>query len=221
LKLRGLYAITPDAIDTESLCRQVEQALAGGVVALQYRNKLLAKDKRLAQAHRLAALAHGYGVPFIVNDDVEIALCREALRRDLPTLAICRGHQLLNVATGGTLFQDIASQVEAAVVHDPDQERWERCHDVDLLPGTRLRDILGRERVAVNSFHHQAVKSLGRHLRDVGWAPDQVVEAVEHEDRRRFVIAVQWHPEDLVGHDAAARALFAAVVDAARARGRS
>jgi thiamine-phosphate pyrophosphorylase len=74
LKLRGLYAITPDATDTESLCRQVEQALAGGVVALQYRNKLLARDRRLAQAHRLAALAQGYGVPFIVNDDVEIAL---------------------------------------------------------------------------------------------------------------------------------------------------
>jgi len=74
LKLRGLYAITPDVADTESLERKVEQALAGGVVALQYRNKLLAKDKRLAQAHRLAALAQGYGVPFIVNDDVEIAL---------------------------------------------------------------------------------------------------------------------------------------------------
>jgi thiamine-phosphate pyrophosphorylase len=74
LKLRGLYAITPDAADTESLCRRAEQALSGGVVALQYRNKLLAKDKRLAQAHRLAALAQGYGVPFIVNDDIEIAL---------------------------------------------------------------------------------------------------------------------------------------------------
>jgi len=74
LKLRGLYAVTPDAADTELLCRKVEQALAGGIVALQYRNKLLAKDKRLAQAHRLAALAQGYGVPFIVNDDIEIAL---------------------------------------------------------------------------------------------------------------------------------------------------
>ena len=74
MKLRGLYAITPDVADTELLCRKAEQALAGGVVALQYRNKLLAKDRRLAQAHRLAALAHGYGVPFIVNDDLEIAL---------------------------------------------------------------------------------------------------------------------------------------------------
>jgi thiamine-phosphate pyrophosphorylase len=74
LKLRGLYAITPDVADIELLSRKVEQALVGGAVALQYRNKLLARDKRLAQAHRLAALAHGYGVPFIVNDDIEIAL---------------------------------------------------------------------------------------------------------------------------------------------------
>lgn len=72
--LRGLYAITPDTADTEALARKVEQALAGGIVALQYRNKLLARDRRLAQARELAALAQGYGVPFIVNDDLEIAL---------------------------------------------------------------------------------------------------------------------------------------------------
>ncbi|MGQ0547536.1 MAG: thiamine phosphate synthase [Betaproteobacteria bacterium] len=74
MRLRGLYAITPDATDIEPLARKVEQALAGGAAALQYRNKLLSKDKRLEQAQRLAALARGYGVPFIVNDEVEIAL---------------------------------------------------------------------------------------------------------------------------------------------------
>jgi len=73
LKLRGLYAITPDVADTEALARKVEQALGAGIAALQYRNKLLAKEKRLAQARQLAELAQGYGVPFIVNDDVEIA----------------------------------------------------------------------------------------------------------------------------------------------------
>ena len=73
MKLRGLYAITPDAADTEALARKVEQALGAGIAALQYRNKLLAKEKRLAQARQLAELAQGYGVPFIVNDDVEIA----------------------------------------------------------------------------------------------------------------------------------------------------
>jgi thiamine-phosphate pyrophosphorylase len=74
LKLRGLYAITPDTADTDALARKVEQALAGGAAALQYRNKVLSREKRLAQAQQLAALAQGYGVPFIVNDDVEIAL---------------------------------------------------------------------------------------------------------------------------------------------------
>lgn len=74
MKLRGLYAITPDAADTDALARKVEQALAGGAAALQYRNKVLSREKRLAQAQRLAALAQGYGVPFIINDDVEIAL---------------------------------------------------------------------------------------------------------------------------------------------------
>jgi thiamine-phosphate pyrophosphorylase len=72
--LRGLYAITPDEGDTEALARKAEQALASGIAALQYRNKILARDRRLAQARRLAGLAQGYGVPFIVNDDVEIAL---------------------------------------------------------------------------------------------------------------------------------------------------
>ena len=87
--------------------------------------------------------------------------------------------------------------------------------------GTRLGAILGTSELRVNSFHHQAVHRLGRDLRDIGWAPDNVIEALEHADRRRFVVAVQWHPEELVGHDAAARALFTAVVDAARARGRT
>jgi putative glutamine amidotransferase len=153
---------------------------------------------------------------FPERDAFELALCREALRRDLPTLAICRGHQLLNVATGGTLFQDIASQVEAAVVHDPDQERWERCHDVVLLPGTRLRDILGRERVAVNSFHHQAVKEMGHGLvLSARGCDDGVIEGMEMPDRR-FMIGVQWHPESFWDQRQGFQPLFRALVNAAR-----
>jgi len=153
---------------------------------------------------------------FPERDAFELALCREALRRDMPTLAICRGHQLLNVASGGTLFQDIASQVEAAVVHDPDQERWERCHDVVLLPGTRLRDILGQERVAVNSFHHQAVKELGRGLvLSARGCDDGVIEGMEMPDRR-FMIGVQWHPESFWDRPQGFQPLFQALVNAAR-----
>jgi putative glutamine amidotransferase len=156
------------------------------------------------------------------RDGLELDLVDRALRDDVPLFGICRGLQVLNVALGGTLHQHVPDSVGETVQHSQAEKRHVATHPVKLLTeGTRLGEILGSPELAVNSFHHQAVKSLGRHLRDVGWAPDQVVEAVEHEDRRRFVIAVQWHPEDLVGHDAAARALFAAVVDAARARGRS
>jgi putative glutamine amidotransferase len=156
------------------------------------------------------------GPVFPERDAFEVALCREALRRDMPILAICRGHQLLNVATGGTLFQDIASQVEAAAMHDPDQERWERCHDVEVLAGTRMREILGQERVAVNSFHHQAVKELGRGLvLAARGCDDGVIEGMEMPDRK-FVLGVQWHPESFWDRPQGFQPLFQALVNAAR-----
>ena len=153
---------------------------------------------------------------FPERDAFEIGLVREAIARDMPTLAICRGHQLLNVATGGTLVQDIPSQVEAATDHDPDAERWECCHDVDVLPGTRLRAILGRERVPVNSFHHQAVKGLGRGLvLSAQASEDGVVEGMEMPDRR-FVIGVQWHPESFWDRTPGFQPLFESLLRAAR-----
>ena len=151
------------------------------------------------------------------RDDFELALVREALDRDLPILAICRGHQVLNVATGGTLIQDIPFQIAGAVDHDPERERGTATHEVAVGPGTKLRAILGRERVAVNSFHHQAVKETGRSLvvsaRSV---PDGVVEGIEAPDRR-FVIGVQWHPEDFWNQPESFQPLFGAFVQAAEA----
>jgi putative glutamine amidotransferase len=150
------------------------------------------------------------------RDAFELALAREAVARDLPTLAICRGHQLLNVATGGTLVQDIPSQVPAATDHDPDTERWECCHDVDVLPGTRLRAILGRDRVSVNSFHHQAVRRLGDgFVLSAQGAEDGVIEAMEMPDRR-FMLGVQWHPESFWDRPAGFQPLFEALLQAAR-----
>jgi putative glutamine amidotransferase len=156
------------------------------------------------------------------RDALELDLVDRALRDDVPLFGICRGLQVLNVALGGTLHQHIPDAVGETVQHSQTEKRHVATHPVKLLTeGTRLGEILGSPELAVNSFHHQALRTLGRGLREVAWAPDQVIEAVEHEERRRFVVAVQWHPEDLVGHDAAARALFTAVVGAARARGRS
>ena len=156
------------------------------------------------------------------RDGLELELVDRALRDDVPLFGICRGVQVLNVALGGTLHQHVPDVAGTAVNHSQSEKRHVATHPVKLLTeGTRLGDIVGTPELSVNSFHHQALKTLGRGLREVAWAPDQVIEAVEHEDRRRFVVGVQWHPEDLVDADAAARALFSAVVAAARARGRS
>jgi putative glutamine amidotransferase len=150
------------------------------------------------------------------RDFFELAMSREALARDLPLLAICRGHQVLNVATGGTLVQDIPSQVEGALDHDPKGERWEPAHEVRILPGTRLRSILGKDRVAVNSIHHQAVRTPGQGVVisacSVG---DDVVEGIELP-ARRFVVGVQWHPEAFWDQPQDFQPLFAALVDASR-----
>jgi putative glutamine amidotransferase len=150
------------------------------------------------------------------RDDFEIALARRALQRDLPLLAICRGQQVLNVAAGGTLVQDIPSQVPGDVNHDPERERWETAHDVQIVPGTRLRAILGRDSLAVNSFHHQSVKDVGRGLVVSARSPeDAVVEGLEAPDRR-FAVAVQWHPESFWNQRESFSSLFEALVEAAR-----
>ena len=156
------------------------------------------------------------------RDALEIELVDRALRDDVPMFAICRGLQVLNVALGGTVHQHVPDVFGERIQHSQSDKRDAATHDVKLqTEGTRLGTIVGGSELRVNSFHHQAIDRLGRDLRDVGWAPDNLIEAVEHADRRRFVVAVQWHPEELVGQDRAARALFAAVVEAARARSRS
>jgi putative glutamine amidotransferase len=150
------------------------------------------------------------------RDAFELALTREAFRLDRPILAICRGHQVLNVATGGTLIQDIASSVAGAADHDPERERWELTHEVRLLPGSRLRQVLGEDRVAVNSFHHQAVKDLGQGLVASAWSvEDGLVEGIESPDRS-FVLGVQWHPESFWDRSPRFQPLFEALVRAAR-----
>lgn len=153
------------------------------------------------------------------RDALEFSLVHRALEDDVPLLAICRGLQVVNVALGGSLYQDIADQTGSLIAHNQTEPRDEPTHDVKV-PGeaTRLGAILGALELRVNSLHHQAIKTLGHGLKDVAWAPDGIVEAAELEDSRRFLLGVQWHPEELVGRDPAARSLFAALVAAARAR---
>ncbi len=152
------------------------------------------------------------------RDALEIDLAIRAVAERLPLLAICRGVQVLNVALGGDLHQDIGSQIPGAVVHSQKAARAETTHTVRVKEGSRLAAILGATEVAVNTFHHQAARRVGERLVAVAWAPDGVIEGLEMSRDEGFVVGVQWHPEDLVGHDPAARVLFQALADAARAR---
>jgi len=151
------------------------------------------------------------------RDTLEAATIRTALDRRLPILAICRGIQVLNVALGGTLHQDVGTDPGTEIRHSQEAPRDQPTHKVTVLPGSRLAQVLGVDEVEVNSMHHQAVKALGQGLIPVAWAPDQIIEGLELDDPERFVLAVQWHPEELVPHSEPARRLFSALVDAARA----
>ncbi len=147
--------------------------------------------------------------------DSEVALVTEARRRNLPVLGICGGMQLMNVAMGGTLHQDIGGQVPGALQHRMTAPATEVCHSVAVAPGSRLRAALKRASVRVNSSHHQAVKTVPRALAVSAVAPDGVIEALE-DTGRHFFIGVQWHPEFLYARHRAHRALFEAFVRAAR-----
>lgn len=150
------------------------------------------------------------------RDTLETSVLHVALDRGLPVLAVCRGLQVLNVALGGSLHQDVGTDPGTQMAHSQKEPRDQPTHKVKLTPGCRLAATLGADELEVNSMHHQAIKRLGRGLTAVAWAPDQIVEGAEIGDPSRFVLGVQWHPEELVGHSEPARRLFAALVAAAR-----
>jgi len=155
------------------------------------------------------------------RDATELLIAQWAVEDDLPLFGICRGHQVMNVAMGGTLVQDIPSQVDSDLIHDTpgDLPRGAPIHQVNIQPASRLAAIVGATTVAVNSFHHQSVEQPAPAANVTAFAPDGIVEALERPDRR-FVLSVQWHPEDIAGDDEAMQRLFDAFVDAARERAR-
>jgi putative glutamine amidotransferase len=163
------------------------------------------------------------------RDDREIPVIRAAWEKRLPIFGICRGHQILNVALGGSMIQDIPDATgSASELHSHGTpEVPELRHTVSVTHGSRLAQLLGGHAVAVNSRHHQAVKALGKGLKAVAFHPQTLhkgqalVEGLEAEDLDRWVVGVQWHPENLVAlPDAAgdaARGLFNGFVQAAEA----
>ena len=132
-------------------------------------------------------------------DALELALVRAADRRKLPILGICRGMQLLNVARGGTLHQHLPDIVGDGIEHRQPEHGSIPTHRIDTAPQSRMRATLGGPSVEVNSFHHQAVQSLGKGLVATAWAQDGTIEAIENPGDR-LVIGVQWHAEGLRDH---------------------
>jgi putative glutamine amidotransferase len=136
-------------------------------------------------------------------------------------LAICRGMQVINVALGGTLYEDIGDQYESSNglvlrhMQTPDFSRQDTTHDVDLRADSRLARIAGAASVKTNSLHHQAVRRIAYGLDPVGRARDGIVEALELRGDHPFFVGVQWHPEELVARDEPSRALFADFIEAA------
>ena len=149
-------------------------------------------------------------------DEVELRLVEWALADGIPMLGICRGIQVLNVACGGTLWQDV--QVEGAVSESHDQEpRDSLVHDLDVEPDSLLARTMGATHVRVNSLHHQAIRDLGAPLRAVAHSSDGLIEGVELASAN-FVVGIQCHPEELSRKEEWAARLFTALVAAAEKR---
>lgn len=153
------------------------------------------------------------------RDLFELALFAAARQRELPVLGVCRGIQLVNVALGGTLVQDIPSERPSSVAHDPGGARDARSHDIELKAGSRAAAALGGTSFSVNSFHHQAVDRLAEALISTGWSTDGLIEAVESPADAPWLLAVQWHPEEMHAEARAPeRGLFRALIAAAETR---
>lgn len=151
------------------------------------------------------------------RDELEYALLDGCLERGIPVLGVCRGLQVVNVALGGTLIQDLPP---GAIDHRGPADRTILAHDLRVATGTRVATVYGTGRVRVNTAHHQGVGVLGDGLLASGWAEDGCVEAIEWADDEQWLVAVQYHPEDLHAADPAHLRLFTAFLDRARDRKR-
>ncbi len=152
------------------------------------------------------------------RDELEMALLEYALGKEIPIFGICRGMQVLNVALGGTLYQDLPAQVEPdLVLHRQTTPKWQPTHEVEFYPRTRAAEIAGNRVVKVNSYHHQAIKELSDELVVSGCSSDGLVEAAESRDfSGQWIVAVQWHAEAMRETGPEQRHFFEAHVSAAR-----
>ena len=148
------------------------------------------------------------GSVYPVKDETDLLVLEEIEKRGLPLLAICFGMQVLNVARGGTLIQDIGTQLPLAIKHQQGVPRDRPSHTLELRGSSCVAKLAGKESAFVNSHHHQAIETVGRDLIAAAWTSDGLIEAVEDSRPDRFVIGVQWHPELGWKADALSQALF-------------
>ncbi len=158
------------------------------------------------------------GTVVTIKDKTDLLVLAEVEKRNLPLLAICFGMQILNVSRGGTLIQDIGSQMPKAIKHEQGPPRDRPSHRVKLGEGSLLSVLADSEAALVNSHHHQALAKVGRDLVETAWAADGLIEAVEDPRPDRFVLGVQWHPELGWRDDRLSQTLFTRFVSAARER---
>ncbi|MEP6919905.1 MAG: gamma-glutamyl-gamma-aminobutyrate hydrolase family protein [bacterium] len=171
------------------------------------------------EPHRALGMVHG------IKDDTDLLVLAEVERRRAPLLGICFGMQVLNVSRGGTLIQDIESQLRDAINHQQGPPRDRPSHRVRLLEGSLVASLAEADGAVVNSHHHQALETLGGNLVATAWTADGVVEALEDPRPDRFAMAVQWHPELGWARDSLSQSIFQRFVreagDYARTKDRS
>ncbi|MBA3767653.1 MAG: gamma-glutamyl-gamma-aminobutyrate hydrolase family protein [Acidobacteria bacterium] len=151
-----------------------------------------------------------------LRDRTDALVLSEIERRAMPLLAICFGLQIWNVARGGTLIQDIESELPEAIRHEQGAPRGRRSHRVRLLPESALSELAGGESALVNSHHHQAIETVGEGLRATAWTADGLIEALEEQRTDRWALGVQWHPEIEWEQDTFSEKIFASFIGAAQ-----
>lgn len=152
------------------------------------------------------------------RDALEFAFFKKAFELKKPIMAICRGIQVVNVALGGTLYQDIPTEIPSEIPHRQKEARSSPSHDVKIISDTPLMELIGKERMTANSFHHQAIKALGESLEVMALADDGIIEAVYYNGEN-YILGYQWHPERLCEINSDNKALFDNFINACKGNG--
>lgn len=200
----GLPVLIPVMNSTEDIPEQVENIDALYIPGGPDINTLLFGEEPII----------GMGGSRRSDDIYEMEIIRQAAAKNLPILGVCRGEQVINIAFGGTVYQDIPAQYPNALRHRQPDPGCEMTHSVKVEKGTALYALCNCERLEVNTFHHESVREPGRGIKVSATAPDGIIEAIESEDGR--IMGIQWHPELLQQEGGVHTAVFKRLVELAK-----